>query len=49
MQVKGGVENNGKRSSRPFRSREEYLTRINPLVAAPQEDGPLDVRRMISN
>ena len=44
-----GVENNGKRSSGPFRSREEYLTRINPLVAAPQEDGPLDVQRMISD
>ena len=43
------VENNGKRSSGPFPSRKEYFTRINPLVAGPQEDGPLDVRRMISD
>ena len=44
-----GVENNGKRSSGPFPTREEYFTRINPLVAGPQDDGPLDVRRMISD
>jgi hypothetical protein len=43
------VENNGKRSSGPFPSCREYFTRINPLVAGPQEDGPLDVRRMISS